>query len=61
MNTSRETGEGDSDMKIAYNPMPEVRVVTVFRLYWKYPPEVFHPAVSAPFNSSRTRDIGGLG
>jgi hypothetical protein len=61
MNTARETREGVSDVKIAYNPMPKIRVVTVFRLYWKCSPEVFHPAVSAPFNSSCTREIGGPG
>jgi hypothetical protein len=61
MNTARETGEGVSDMQIAYNATPKIGVVTVFRLCWKYPPEVFLPAVSDLFNSSCTREIGGLG
>jgi len=46
-------------MQIAYNPTPKVRVVTVFRLCWKYPPEVFHPPVSELFTSSCTSEIGG--
>jgi len=48
-------------MKIAYNPMPKIKVMTVFRQCWKYPPEVFHPAVSELFNSLCTREIGGPG
>jgi hypothetical protein len=35
--------------------------MTVFRLRWKYPPEVFRPAVSELFDSSCTREIGGPG
>ena len=44
MNTAREAGEGVNHMKIAYNPMWKTKVEAVFKLCWKYPPEVFHPA-----------------